>query len=404
MLRLLLDRPRFRRLWLAGTLSLVGDWLSFVAISLLALDRGGGPFALVVMLAVHTLPQALLMPVAGVVADRFDRRAILVTAAIAQALLTVAMAFAAWHGAPLLVQALVLLRSAATAFVPPAETAVLRHTVRRDELVRANTLVAGTWSLTFVVGMPLGGALAMLGAAPAIALDALTFALAAILLRGLPPLPPAREASAHAHLVRALPGELAAAFQLARANPPLFRAVFAKAPVGIAGGAGWVAMNVIADRSVAFGTGAVALGVIQAVRGAGTALGPITLGRMRARAHLAPTLAAGTAFIAIALFPMVEASALGLLAVALLWGMGSGANWVLSSSAIQRLAPDSHIGRLASLDELGASISVIAGAALGAVVLDQAGAIAAAWAGAIGGALAWMWLATRGASVAVAPG
>jgi len=199
--------------------------------------------------------------------------------------------------------------------------------------------------------------------------------------------------------VRAFPGELAAAFARARANPALFRAVFAKAPVGIAGGAGWIAMNVIADRSVVFGTGAVAIGVIQAVRGTGTALGPAVAARMPAhRAHVAPLVAAMTAFAAIAVFPTVEGSALGMLAVALCWGMGTGANWVLSSSAIQRLSPDSHIGRLASLDELSSAVSVIVGAAMSAAILPHAGAVAAAGTGALAGALAWMWLTARGSS------
>jgi len=105
-----------------------------------------------------------------------------------------------------------------------------------------------------------------------------------------------------------------------------------------------------------------------------------------------------TAFAAIAVFPTVEGSALGMLAVALCWGMGTGANWVLSSSAIQRLSPDSHIGRLASLDELSSAVSVIVGAAMSAAILPHAGAVAAAGTGALAGALAWMWLTARGSS------
>src|SRR5262245_15231430 len=74
MLSLLLRRPAFRRLWAAGTVSLVGVWLSFVAISRLALDAGGGALALATVFAVHLVPRAWFMPLAGVVADRFDRR------------------------------------------------------------------------------------------------------------------------------------------------------------------------------------------------------------------------------------------------------------------------------------------------------------------------------------------
>lgn len=392
MLRLLITRPRFRRLWSAGTLSLIGDWLSFVAVSLLALDRGGGALALATMLAVHALPQALLMPVAGVLADRLDRRTILVAAPLVQAALTGLMAVAAARGALVTVQALLLVRSAAGAFVLPAETAALRYTVERDELIAANALVSSTWSLAYIVGMALGGAIAVLGPAPAIALDALTFVIAAGLLRGLPAMP--------APVVAARPSgghrEFADAFRYARAHPGLFRAVFAKAPLALAGGAGWLVMNVVAGRSAAFGTGAVALGALQAVRGAGTALGPMVIARLPVHhrdARLALILCGAAGFAGIALFPVVEGTPALLVAIALVWGMGIGANWVLSSAAIQRLSPDTHIGRLASLDELSNTCAMIAGAFVAAAVLDATERVtAAALIGVLAGALSWLWL------------
>src|SRR5205823_2450338 len=43
----------FRRLWAAGAVSLVGDWLSFVAVAILALSSGGGAFALALVFAAH---------------------------------------------------------------------------------------------------------------------------------------------------------------------------------------------------------------------------------------------------------------------------------------------------------------------------------------------------------------
>src|SRR5206468_1925066 len=67
---LLLTRPDFQRLWLSGVISLVGDWLSFVAVSVLTLEHGGGALGLAVVLAAHGLPQVLASPIAGVVADR----------------------------------------------------------------------------------------------------------------------------------------------------------------------------------------------------------------------------------------------------------------------------------------------------------------------------------------------
>src|SRR5262245_56214514 len=116
MLHLLRLHPGFRRLFLAATTSQLGDWLSFVAVSLLVQANGGGALSLAVVLAVHALPHALLAPLAGTLADRFDRRRLLLAGSVVQAALTLLMAAAALRGQVTLVQVLVLCRSAASAF------------------------------------------------------------------------------------------------------------------------------------------------------------------------------------------------------------------------------------------------------------------------------------------------
>ncbi|MFO0553873.1 MAG: MFS transporter [Polyangiaceae bacterium] len=93
---LLARRPGFRRLWAAELVSLFGDWFSVVAVSVLALSSSGGGFsALAATLAAHLLPQAAAAPLGGWVADRFDRRAVLVIGALLEAALTVGMVIAA---------------------------------------------------------------------------------------------------------------------------------------------------------------------------------------------------------------------------------------------------------------------------------------------------------------------
>lgn len=402
MLRLLRDRPLFRRLWLAGTLSLVGDWLSFVAVSLLAIDRGGGALSLAVVLAMHALPQALVTPLAGVVVDHFDRRKLLLMAPVVQGSITVVMALFAARGELFAVQGLLFVRGAFTAFVMPAETAALRHTVESDEITRANALVSGTWSVTYVAGMALGGVIAVLGPTPAILLDALSFFAAAALLRGLPAMKPEgeKERPEAVAFLRRMPADLWAALRLAAGRRELFRAVFSKAPVAVAGGAGWVVLNGVAGKTAAFGTAALALGVLQSVRGAGTGIGPLVVSWLPAKSRLAamaPHLSVAAAFVGILVFPSVESMPVALLAVTLVWGMGGGANWVLSSSALQRLAPDSHVGRLASLDELTMTAAMVGGAFGAAALLEGGtGAMIAALAGVSAGAAAWIGLWTRG--------
>jgi MFS family permease len=387
---LLVARPGFRRLWMAGATSLVGDWLSFVAVGMLALDRGGGPLDLALVLAAHALPAALLSPVWGAVVDRFDRRRLLVLADAAAGLVTIGMAAAAaagWLGA---VQMLLLARSALTAVVPPAESAALRHVVAPDELGRANAILAGTWSVAFVLGMALGGAVATLGPALAILLDAATFLAAAGLHALLPALPVEQgRALPLPALLAGVPADTAEALREAARRPALLRAVLGKTPVALAGGAGWLALNLVSASAAPFGSAALSFGLLQAVRGAGTGIGPagatwlVRRGASAERLAVAASLAAYAGIAALA----VARSPAALVIVSLVWGVGTGTNWVLAHTALQRESGDAVIGRLAAFDELLVTVAMVASAFAGAWITTHTGVAAGAVGGAaIGGA------------------
>lgn len=403
MLDLLRRRPAFRRLWAAGTISLVGDWLAFVAVSRLALDHGGGAVALVGVFAAHSLPHACLSPIAGFVADRFDRRRLLVGIPLVQAAFTLGMTLAAAWGALATLQALLLVRSAFTAFMVPAETAALRHTVEPPELLRANAIVSGTWSVTFVAGMALGGLLAALGPVPAILADAFSFFLAAAFAARLPSMKPEGAGEPQAAgiwgLVRAVPRDLWAALGHACAQPALFRAVFSKVPAALAGGMGWVTLNLVADRTAPFGAAALSLGILQSVRGAGTGLGPLGISILTRGSDPGRGLehaAALTTFAGIMTFSLVQPWPALLLVAALVWGMGGGSNWVLTSASLQRLAPDAMIGRLSSIDDLATTTTMVVGALLAAFLCQASFSLQAIGATAAGaGLVAWIALSLR---------
>lgn len=403
MLALLARRPAFRKLWAASTVSLVGDWLGFVAISRLVLEQGGSALALAVVFAVHALPHAWCTPLAGVVADRLDRRLLLVGIPLVQAALTAAMVVAAVHGAVALVQALVLVRSAFTAFMVPAEMAAVRHTVAPDELVAANALLSGTWSITFVAGMALGGVIAALGPGLALGLDAASFVLASLVAAGLPSMH-ADPAEAGKPIVlgailRGVPRDLRSALGEARKTKALFQAVFSKTPVAIAGGAGWLILNLVADHVKPFGTAALSLGVLQAVRGAGTGVGPMcfaALSRVRTSTGAFEHAAAAATFLGIASFPFAEGAPIALLIIVFVWGFGGGGNWVLTSSSLQRLAPDAMVGRLSSLDDLAQTGSMVTGALVAAALIDRGVTMhAVALSGVTIGAVLWVCLGRR---------
>ncbi|MCP4809819.1 MAG: MFS transporter [Proteobacteria bacterium] len=335
MLSLLRRRPAFRRFWLAELISQLGDWLSYVAVSLLALSEGPGEGALAValVLAAHALPGALVAPWSGVLADRFDRRALLTVSHGVSAVLTVGMLAVAVDG-QLVVELLLVLRAFASALAQPARTAVTARLVEPEELITANALEAATWSAMFALGMALGGLLASIGVDVALSLDAVTFVVAGALTLTLPSM---RAGSRRG-------GSLGEAVALVRTRPELLDAVLKKVPLSLAGGAAWVVLNLWSVEVAFAGTAALTLALLQGVKGLGTGVGPVLHGR-----RLRGLEALG--YLGMGLF-LVTGQPLVLVAASFGWGVGVGANWVDGQVALQTRASDETLGRLASLDVL----------------------------------------------------
>lgn len=437
MISLLRRRPGFRRLWAAGAVSLCGDWLSFVAVSVLALTHGGGPLALAVVFAAHTLPAAVLSPLAGALVDRVDRRKVLIAADVLASLATAAMALAAVLGALTAVQLLLVVRSAITSAVPPGESAALRRLVGEDELVPANAILAATWSTAYVLGMALGGLAATLGPTLALVLDAASFAIAAGLHATLPPLPVEQPGNGRAEgeatsdadpsrrsagtdrstngggpsgsppslldVVRHTPRDTVVALRVAFGHRPLLAAVLGKTPLALAAGAGWIALNLIGASAHPFGEAALSFGVLQAIRGAGTGIGPALATWLvrRGTAEVVLQHAARVVMLGAVAGLAFARDRVTLSIVALAWGIGTGTNWVMSHVAIQRNAGDVVIGRLAAFDELLVSVAMAGSAVIGAVIAEHVGLGATALTG-VG--LGLLGLAAAAILVARAPG
>jgi hypothetical protein len=217
---------------------------------------------------------------------------------------------------------LLLARSGLGAAVPAAETAAVRRLVDPDDLPAANAALAATWSAAYVLGMAAGGAAAMLGPTLALALDAGTFAVAAWLHGGLPPLPVTRARVAADHRRGRGPERHRRRddHRVARSAAP-GRAP-RQEPGRIGERRGWIGLNLIAASAQPFGPAALSLGILQAVRGVGTGVGPWLAGRYlagggdpgRAQRVALATLLAALPALAVARSPVA------LIAVALVWG------------------------------------------------------------------------------------
>ena len=168
----------FRVLWMGAFASSVGTWMQKVAQSWLVLTLTNSAFYLGLDAFLGELPILLLTLVGGVVADRWDRRRVLLVSQCVQ--LSTAFALAAlvywdavhvWH-----VLALSAVTGTAQAFGGPAYQSLLPNLVSRDDMPNAIALNSTQFNLARVIGPLLAGvALAAWGSAACFALNGLSF-------------------------------------------------------------------------------------------------------------------------------------------------------------------------------------------------------------------------------------
>ena len=177
-----LRRRDFSLLWLSGLVSVAGDWVLMIALPYYVYVTTGSTLATAGMTAAELAPAILLSSFTGVLADRWDRKRILVVANLLQALV-VASLLLVGEGWLWVVYLVAALQSTAAAFSQPAEAALLPTLVPVEQLVQANALNALNNRLGRFIGVPLGAALlSRWGLDAVVVVDAVTFLVAAALI------------------------------------------------------------------------------------------------------------------------------------------------------------------------------------------------------------------------------
>ena len=152
-LRDLLTHAPFARLLAAMSVSSLGDWVGFLAVTALVSDLAGGgvaAYSVAGLMLARTLPAVLFGPIAGTLVDRLDRKRIMITADIARGLLYAAMVFIGQLWA---VYVLSFAIECLSLVWGPARDASLPNLVPRRQLANANSLaLASTYGT-----LPLGG-------------------------------------------------------------------------------------------------------------------------------------------------------------------------------------------------------------------------------------------------------
>lgn len=350
-LELLRAHPGFRRLYLAHTLSLLGDWFNLIAVmTLLARITGSSAQSVGLVLILKLLPIFLLGPVAGVVVDRAARKTVMVAADLLRSAVVLCFLIAWFYPAAWIVYAATAIQISISAFFEPARQASIPNLVPKDALAAANALGAITWSAMFTLGAALGGVFTeYLGWQAAIVLDAATYAVSAILIAGIP-LPrrtrrPGRPSLAQ---LSGIPDFLEGLRYLFR-NRGVAALVGVKAAWGI-GGAITLFLTLFGEGEFAVG-GRAALGIsiLYTARALGTGLGPLLARRLTGSRPEAMRRILGWSFLWGGAWYLAFASTRQLpLAAACVTvaHLGGSTLWVFSSVLLQQEVPDRFRGRV----------------------------------------------------------
>ena len=371
MVDLVKNRRDYRRVLLSNMISQLGDWLSYIAISLLTVSSGEGGLALASAYLVHTLPNALMAPLSGRIADRFDRKQVMIASAVIASLCTALMCVAASQNAIWILQALTFTRTCISSFGMTARQAATPSLVERDELYTANSLSSMVWSTLFAAGVALGGVLAAtVGPTLAIGIDSASFLIAALVILGLPALPPSSikvdqsygdldiedrqkepllpegEQSLLEPSMSLTPQSgLWACWRFARQDPKLAASLLAKCPLGVINSAGWMTLTLLASLTFNDKSGAI-LGLFHASRAIGTGVGPILFKRVWPNSAVQSSIWSILATLGILWSEQLWLTLFSLLC----FGALLGYTWVRSSALVQRYAPSEALGRLTAFD------------------------------------------------------
>ena len=184
-MNLLLSRPGFRRLWTSGAVSETGDWLLLIALPVYVLQLTGSTLTTSTVFLLELAGALAASPLAGVLADRWDRRRLLIGASLTQAALLLPLLAVDGRGTLWIVYLVTAAQAVLSTANDPVRQALLPAAVGPGELAPAAAQLGIAANLARLVGGALGGLLLQAyGLTGVVLADAGTFVLAALLLTG----------------------------------------------------------------------------------------------------------------------------------------------------------------------------------------------------------------------------
>ncbi len=371
---LIRGNPTLRRIWIADVASLFGDWFNMVALYALVEKLTGSPLALGWVFITKLLAFSLASPFAGLIADRLNRRRLMIACDLARALLVLGFLLIDDASDVPLLYALAAAQMMLGAAFIPARSASIPNVTSPRELLTANALMAATWSTLLAVGAAAGGFAAdWLGLRAVFVIDSLSYCVsAAFLIRTVIPQSTDRPSGP---LIRTAARGILSGWRYVLGHPHVARALLIK-PAWTVAGSALVYMLALLGTTLMPGAPSIGIGLLYAARGLGTGIGPIAA-RAFVPSRRAWPLMFGLGICCSAVFYFSVgglAWTLWILLPVFLAHVPSGINWTFSTVLLQERTPDPVRGRVFATEWLLLTF-LDAGAILIASLLLESGTL-----------------------------
>ncbi|QNP74116.1 MFS transporter [Streptomyces roseirectus] len=355
----MLINRNFTLLWAGQTLSEIGDYAIGTTLSLwigviLLRESGDAPLAVSGIAAVTALATMLVGPIAGVFADRWNKRRTLMTADLLRALLMLAAVLVVSRPSPahdsratlLLLYAIVLAATVAAQFFNPARFALIQSVVPSQDQNRAAAIGQSTHAIAVIAGPPLAAPLLYTaGIQWALALNAASFLVSCALIRAVRA--PHRQKSGEPLPGTGLAAEFADGLRVVARSRPLRTLIVAV----VLGTTGITAFNTLGVFFVTEDLDAAPqwFGILEGVLGLGLVAGVLTATRLT---HHDPHRLFAWGLLATGTGLAIGANCSGIhpaLAVMFLVGIPLAVTYASFTPIIVQAAPPTHLGRVTAL-------------------------------------------------------
>lgn len=348
--QLIRSNVNFRNLWYGQVISQCGDWFISIAIYTLILDMTGSSERVGLFLVVRLLPMFFMGPIAGIIADRYYRKHLMILLDILRGIVVLGFLLVKTADDLWIIYTLTAVQVVLSSIFEPAKTSSIPNITSKSELLAANALSGITWSVMLAFGGMAGGFVtAVAGQQAAIIIDAITYFVSSYFIYQAV-IPRQRSMPRRKTLAETLGiTDLLDGFRYMIQHPRVLSLLMVKFGNGLSGGA--IVIVAIFGQQIfpVGGSAAAGMGILHAGWGIGSAIGPSLARKYIGESKKTLRWSIGPAFLLKALFLILFS-----FSYRLDWAVlcqicafaGGSILWIYSTTLLHMEVPDEFRGRV----------------------------------------------------------